>query len=88
MSLVVCCGRPVAYKGKISETGLRLTLVLSLYFIVHYPLIPVQGSHKKALVCQIWWHMPVILALGKLRQEGHDFKASLSYIGSAGQSEL
>jgi hypothetical protein len=27
-----------------------------------------------------WWCMPVIPALGKLRQENHEFKVSLSYI--------
>jgi len=29
---------------------------------------------------QEWWHRPVILALRKLRQEDHKFKASLSFI--------
>jgi hypothetical protein len=27
-----------------------------------------------------WWHMPVILALGRLRQEHCEFEASMSYI--------
>jgi hypothetical protein len=27
-----------------------------------------------------WWSMPVIPALGKLRQEDHEFKASLGFI--------
>jgi hypothetical protein len=27
-----------------------------------------------------WWQMYVILALGRLRQEDHEFKASLDYI--------
>lgn len=27
----------------------------------------------------VWWHTPVILALGRLRQEGHVFQASLDY---------
>jgi hypothetical protein len=29
-----------------------------------------------------WWHMPVIPALGRLRQENCEFKVSLSYIES------
>jgi hypothetical protein len=27
-----------------------------------------------------WWHTSVISALGRLRQEDHEFEASLSYI--------
>jgi hypothetical protein len=27
-----------------------------------------------------WWNMPVIPALGRLRQEYHEFEASLDYI--------
>jgi hypothetical protein len=29
---------------------------------------------------QAWWVMPVIQALGRLRQEDHEFKASLVYV--------
>jgi hypothetical protein len=35
---------------------------------------------KKYLSCQAWWLMPVIPALGRLRQEDHEFKASLGYL--------
>jgi hypothetical protein len=28
---------------------------------------------------QAWWHMPVIPALGRLRQEDHEFEAILGY---------
>jgi hypothetical protein len=28
---------------------------------------------------QAWWYTPVIPALGRLRQEDHDFEASLGY---------
>jgi hypothetical protein len=28
----------------------------------------------------VWWCTPVIPALGKLRQEDHEFEASLDYI--------
>jgi hypothetical protein len=27
----------------------------------------------------VWWHKPVILAFGKMKQEDLDFKASLGY---------
>jgi hypothetical protein len=27
----------------------------------------------------VWWFTPVILALGRLRQETHEFEASLGY---------
>jgi hypothetical protein len=30
---------------------------------------------------QVWWHMIVIIALGRQRQENHEFKSSLGYIG-------
>jgi hypothetical protein len=30
----------------------------------------------------VWWYMPVILALGRLRWEDHEFKASLCYRAS------
>jgi hypothetical protein len=29
---------------------------------------------------QAWWHTPVILALGRLRQEDEEFEASMGYI--------
>jgi hypothetical protein len=28
----------------------------------------------------VWWHKPVILAFGKMKQEDLDFKASLGYV--------
>jgi hypothetical protein len=28
----------------------------------------------------MWWHMPIILALGRLRQEDFKFETRLSYI--------
>jgi hypothetical protein len=31
---------------------------------------------------QEWWYMPVILALGRWRQENCEFEASLDYIGN------
>jgi hypothetical protein len=33
------------------------------------------------LLSQVWWHTPIIPALGRLRQEDH--KPSLSYSGNA-----
>jgi hypothetical protein len=33
--------------------------------------------------CQAWWLTPVITALGKLKQENQEFKASLDYISSS-----
>jgi hypothetical protein len=32
-------------------------------------------------LCLAWWCTPVMLALRRLRQEDHEFKASLGYIG-------
>jgi hypothetical protein len=29
----------------------------------------------------VWWFTPVLLALGRLKQEDHEFNASLGYIG-------
>jgi hypothetical protein len=29
---------------------------------------------------QVWWYMPIISALWRLKQENHEFKASLGYI--------
>jgi hypothetical protein len=28
----------------------------------------------------MWWYMSIVPTFGKLRQEGHEFEASLSYI--------
>jgi hypothetical protein len=30
--------------------------------------------------CDVWWHTPIIPTLGRLREEGPHFKASLSYM--------
>jgi hypothetical protein len=38
----------------------------------------------KLLWNQVWWHIPIILALGNLRQEDHKFRASLDYIERPG----
>jgi hypothetical protein len=35
---------------------------------------------KTFILSHAWWNLPVTLALGRLRQEGHKFKASLGYI--------
>jgi hypothetical protein len=35
--------------------------------------------NKKHQNCWPWWHTPVILVLGKQRQENHEFVASLDY---------
>jgi hypothetical protein len=35
---------------------------------------------EKAQGCQVWWHTPVIPALGRLRQEGGEFEVSLGCI--------
>jgi hypothetical protein len=31
----------------------------------------------KIILRLVWWYIPVIPALGKLRQEDHEFKANL-----------
>jgi hypothetical protein len=35
---------------------------------------------KSACWSWVWWHMPIIPGVGKLRQEAYEFKASLNYI--------
>lgn len=30
-----------------------------------------------------WWHMPIILALTRLREKNHGFKINLGYIGKS-----
>jgi hypothetical protein len=40
-------------------------------------------SIKDNNVSKEWWHTPVIPALGRLRQENHEFEASLGYIPSS-----
>jgi hypothetical protein len=40
-----------------------------------------QWSFKSVLLSQVWWH---ITALRNLRQEGHEFEASLGCIVSSG----
>jgi hypothetical protein len=34
-------------------------------------------TENKMDVCQVWWSTPVMSAFRRLRQEDHDFKASL-----------
>jgi hypothetical protein len=34
----------------------------------------------KMLTSQVWWYTPFIPALGRLRQENHEFKTSLGHI--------
>jgi hypothetical protein len=34
---------------------------------------------KLSIRSQVWWHMPVIPALERLRQKDHEFKARLDY---------
>jgi hypothetical protein len=31
-------------------------------------------------MCRVWWHMPVISALRRLKQEDQEFEVSLGYI--------
>ena len=42
--------------------------------------VPSTGK-KKNVSCQVWWHTLVIPVLGRLRQEDHRFKDSLSNLG-------
>jgi hypothetical protein len=39
-----------------------------------------KGASKVEGSNQVWWRTPVILALGRLRQEDHEFKTNLSYM--------
>jgi hypothetical protein len=38
-------------------------------------------SFKTSVPCQVWRHKPVLLGLGRLRQEDGEFRASLGYKG-------
>jgi hypothetical protein len=40
----------------------------------------IKCAGRKLVLGQVWWLTPVIPALGRLRQEGSEFEASLSYI--------
>lgn len=31
----------------------------------------------------MWWHLPGVLVLGRQRQEDHEFKDNLGYIGKS-----
>jgi hypothetical protein len=42
-----------------------------------YRLPELEKKKKKNYLGQAWWCMPVIPALGRLRQENHEFNASL-----------
>jgi hypothetical protein len=49
--------------------------VLEIFFLSH-----IQIFLLKYNAGQKWWHIPVILALGRLRPEDCEFEASLGYI--------
>jgi hypothetical protein len=38
---------------------------------------------KRQVCCQAWWYTSVISALGRLRQEDHQFEANLGYIATS-----
>jgi hypothetical protein len=38
-------------------------------------------DHERLRLIQAWWYMPMSPAFWRLRQEDHEFKASLGYIG-------
>jgi hypothetical protein len=39
-----------------------------------------SSDFKSKVLSQMGWHLPVNPALGKLKQEDHEFEVSLSYI--------
>jgi hypothetical protein len=57
---------------------------LSVYFFMvlcgQQIIQKTKQKSKRLLQSQAWWYMPVIPALGRLRQEDLVFEASLSYI--------
>jgi hypothetical protein len=40
----------------------------------------IQSLLKNSALSRVWWHMTIILAVGRLRQKDGEFKASLSYL--------
>jgi hypothetical protein len=54
--------------------------------LVQYPghLLAVKSGYSS----QVWWCMTIFPALGRLRQEDHEFKASLSYMASLRSASL
>jgi hypothetical protein len=65
------------------SSGLHiLLLIVSFYVACHLSIwrefeIPVVFKYINSHLVKgwTWWHMPVILALRKLRQENHEFKS-------------
>jgi hypothetical protein len=53
----------------------------------NYPKLTI-GTKPTIYYSSECWHMPVILALRKLRQEDHDLQASLRYIAKLVTSKL
>jgi hypothetical protein len=52
----------------------------SLYILLSDISILASICWLKAIVSRVWWSAPVISAFGRLNQEDHEFKISLSYI--------
>lgn len=48
-------------------------------FSITYNILEVVDFFNRGLVKQVWWYMPEIPALGRLRQEDYVFKASIGY---------
>lgn len=48
-------------------------------FSITYNILEVVDFFNRGLVNRVWWYMPEIPALGRLRQEDYVFKASIGY---------
>jgi hypothetical protein len=47
-----------------------------------------EMTKEKSSVCnQVWWNIPVIPALGRLRQQEYNFKATVGYIARLCQKQ-
>jgi hypothetical protein len=50
-----------------------LSILPALYFFLYKSVI------SKVSSSEVWWHMPIITAVGRLKQEDCEFQASLGY---------
>jgi hypothetical protein len=50
------------------------------FLMIPRPIIMTPKVTYENLPCWEWWYTPVVPALGRLKQEDGEFKASLGYV--------